>query len=285
MELSVITCVDISGISEIEGKSHVRGDKLIRLHRRRRRDRRICACREAVRGHRSRVLLVEAGGATPPAASRQSAGMADAAARSGRPGPPHHRAGGHGNRHSSGPRRGIGGSSAINAMMFVRGHRDSYADWDQFGAKGWTFDDLLPYFKRSETAAHGDPRSAGRRRSVAWWRPRARSMKCLVAVLGCGGSDGLPPRQGCEWRARNRFRAIGSDDRRRNPAERRRRVSAACAAGGRTSTSSLMPWCSGCSSRMGGAPGSNTARAAGKRSPRMRVKSCSPQAASDRRTC
>lgn len=50
--------------------------------------------------------------------------------------------------------RGIGGSSTINAMVFARGHRDSYARWCDYGATGWSFDDLLPYFKRSETA-HG----------------------------------------------------------------------------------------------------------------------------------
>jgi choline dehydrogenase len=48
--------------------------------------------------------------------------------------------------------RGIGGSTAINAMLFVRGHRESYADWPA----GWRFDNLLPYFKRSETARHRD---------------------------------------------------------------------------------------------------------------------------------
>ncbi|GBG38150.1 choline dehydrogenase [Mycobacterium montefiorense] len=57
--------------------------------------------------------------------------------------------------------RGIGGSSATNAMMFVRGHRTSYADWEQVGAKSWGFDDLLPYFKRSETAVGGDPALRG----------------------------------------------------------------------------------------------------------------------------
>lgn len=51
--------------------------------------------------------------------------------------------------------KGIGGSTAINAMIFARGHRDSYADWADGGAKGWTYDDLLPYFKRIETAAPG----------------------------------------------------------------------------------------------------------------------------------
>ncbi len=52
--------------------------------------------------------------------------------------------------------RGIGGSSAINAMVFARGHRDSYGSWSPTGADSWTFEDLLPYFKRSETAHHGD---------------------------------------------------------------------------------------------------------------------------------
>ena len=57
--------------------------------------------------------------------------------------------------------RGVGGSSAINAMLFARGHHDSYAAWSDAGAKGWSFDDLLPYFRRSETAAHGDPALRG----------------------------------------------------------------------------------------------------------------------------
>ena len=69
--------------------------------------------------------------------------------------------------------RGIGGSSTINAMTFLRGHRDSYADWNQFGAEGWTFDDLLPYFKRSETATHGDP-SYVVPTDRSSWRPPAR---------------------------------------------------------------------------------------------------------------
>ncbi|WKG04876.1 GMC family oxidoreductase [Mycolicibacterium sp. HK-90] len=53
--------------------------------------------------------------------------------------------------------RGLGGSSSINAMLFARGHRESYADWPV----GWQFDDLLPYFKRSETARAGDPALRG----------------------------------------------------------------------------------------------------------------------------
>lgn len=53
--------------------------------------------------------------------------------------------------------KGLGGSSAINAMVFSRGHRTSYDSWNEHGAKGWSFDDLLPYFQRSETAVSGAP--------------------------------------------------------------------------------------------------------------------------------
>jgi choline dehydrogenase len=57
--------------------------------------------------------------------------------------------------------RGIGGSSAINAMMFVRGHHASYQPWTSVSATRWGFDELLPYFKRSETASHGSPSLRG----------------------------------------------------------------------------------------------------------------------------
>jgi choline dehydrogenase len=57
--------------------------------------------------------------------------------------------------------RGLGGGSAINAMTFARGHRSSYDAWAAGGAKGWGFDDLLPFFRRSETAPGRDPHLRG----------------------------------------------------------------------------------------------------------------------------
>ena len=44
----------------------------------------------------------------------------------------------------------LGGSSSINAMIYIRGHRSIYDEWVRFGCPGWSYDELLPYFKRSE---------------------------------------------------------------------------------------------------------------------------------------
>ncbi|MCJ8335136.1 MAG: GMC family oxidoreductase N-terminal domain-containing protein [Epibacterium sp.] len=46
--------------------------------------------------------------------------------------------------------RTLGGSSAINAMLYVRGHASDYDDWAALGCHGWGWKDVLPYFKKSE---------------------------------------------------------------------------------------------------------------------------------------
>ncbi len=48
----------------------------------------------------------------------------------------------------------IGGSSSINGMVYVRGHARDYDNWDEQGAKGWAYKDVLPYFERMESS-HG----------------------------------------------------------------------------------------------------------------------------------
>lgn len=51
--------------------------------------------------------------------------------------------------------RGLGGSSAINAMIYIRGHAFDYDQWASLGATGWRYADVLPYFKRSEGNERG----------------------------------------------------------------------------------------------------------------------------------
>ncbi|NOC93626.1 GMC family oxidoreductase [Ruegeria sp. HKCCD6604] len=58
--------------------------------------------------------------------------------------------------------KALGGSSAINAMLYVRGQRQDYDGWADLGCDGWDWDSVLPYFKRAENnelgadSVHGD---------------------------------------------------------------------------------------------------------------------------------
>jgi choline dehydrogenase len=51
--------------------------------------------------------------------------------------------------------KGWGGSSSINGMIYIRGHARDYDQWRQMGLSGWSYADVLPYFKRSETFEGG----------------------------------------------------------------------------------------------------------------------------------
>ena len=49
----------------------------------------------------------------------------------------------------------LGGSGSINGMLYVRGNPADYDGWAQLGCRGWSFDDVLPLFRRSETYVQG----------------------------------------------------------------------------------------------------------------------------------
>ncbi len=51
--------------------------------------------------------------------------------------------------------RGLGGSSAINAMVYIRGNKWDYDNWAALGCTGWAYDDVLPVFKRCEDNERG----------------------------------------------------------------------------------------------------------------------------------
>ncbi|MDX5593607.1 choline dehydrogenase [Pseudovibrio sp. SPO723] len=70
----------------------------------------------------------------------------------------------------------MGGSSSINGMVYVRGHAKDFDTWEQMGAKGWSYADVLPYYQRMEQAHSGDEGWRGRKGPVhvtrgARWSP------------------------------------------------------------------------------------------------------------------
>eukprot|EP01036_Dinobryon_divergens_P061687 gene61687-biopygen15681 len=50
----------------------------------------------------------------------------------------------------------LGGSSAINGLLYIRGQRQDFDDWAALGATGWSYRDVLPHFKRSERYEGGE---------------------------------------------------------------------------------------------------------------------------------
>ncbi len=71
----------------------------------------------------------------------------------------------------------LGGTSSINAMIYIRGNRVDYDDWAAGGAEGWSYDEVLPYFKRSEDNERGEdmfhgaggPLSVSESRAMSRW--------------------------------------------------------------------------------------------------------------------
>ncbi len=55
----------------------------------------------------------------------------------------------------------LGGSSSINGMVYIRGQAEDFDHWRQLGSTGWSFDDVLPYFRRSEHQMRGADRFHG----------------------------------------------------------------------------------------------------------------------------
>jgi choline dehydrogenase len=57
----------------------------------------------------------------------------------------------------------LGGSSSINGMLYVRGNPADFDGWAQMGCRGWSFDDVLPFFRKSEDYQQGgEPEFRGR---------------------------------------------------------------------------------------------------------------------------
>lgn len=87
----------------------------------------------------------------------------------------------------------LGGSSAINGLAFVRGQSHDYDTWAQMGNQGWSYRDVLPYFKRMEsyTPVEGEEEFRGRNGPLRVTNPKVTD-PLLAAVVKAAGEVGIP---------------------------------------------------------------------------------------------
>jgi choline dehydrogenase len=85
----------------------------------------------------------------------------------------------------------LGGSSAINGMAFVRGQAQDFDTWAQMGNQGWSFDDVLPFFKRMERyESGGDDDFRGRDGPLRVTNPEPRD-PLYVALIKAAAQVGI----------------------------------------------------------------------------------------------
>ena len=87
--------------------------------------------------------------------------------------------------------KGLGGSSLINGMIFVRGQPQDYDGWAQSGARGWSWDDVLPYFKKLERYDGGDADLRGRDGPMSIEQVKLRPA-IAEAFIAAGQEAGYP---------------------------------------------------------------------------------------------
>ena len=118
---------------------------------------------------------------------------------------PQHRAGG---RTVYWPRgKVLGGSSSINAMIYIRGNRHDFQGWkDEHGCVGWGYEDLMPYFRRAEDNSRGASPYHGTGGPLAVTDPRYKSQACAAFIAaaqeqGAKANDDFngPRQDGVGW--------------------------------------------------------------------------------------
>ncbi|MBV9523444.1 MAG: GMC family oxidoreductase N-terminal domain-containing protein [Alphaproteobacteria bacterium] len=88
--------------------------------------------------------------------------------------------------------RVLGGCSSINGMIYMRGQARDYDDWRQLGNAGWAWDDVLPYFRRSEDFVHGADALHGAGGELRVEEPRI-AWEILDAFRDAAAETGIPP--------------------------------------------------------------------------------------------
>src|SRR5437764_4934049 len=85
----------------------------------------------------------------------------------------------------------LGGSSAINGMAFVRGQAQDFDTWAQMGNQGWSYEDVLPFFKRMEAYEGGDDAFRGREGPLRVTNPEPRD-PIFATLIKAAAEVGIP---------------------------------------------------------------------------------------------
>ena len=116
--------------------------------------------------------------------------------------------------------RCVGGSGSINAMIYVRGNRADYDGWAAGGAEGWSYDEVLPYFKRSEDNERGEDafHGVGGPLSVSDSRAMSPLIETMIEASELAGHDYNPDFNGARQEGVGRFQLTQRNGRRRSTA-------------------------------------------------------------------
>ncbi len=87
--------------------------------------------------------------------------------------------------------RTLGGSSSINGLLYIRGQREDYDHWRQLGNAGWSYDDVLPYFRKSEDQQNGADDYHGSGGGLSVQNMRAKRDIC-EALIDAAAEIGVP---------------------------------------------------------------------------------------------
>jgi choline dehydrogenase len=114
----------------------------------------------------------------------------------------------------------LGGSSAINFMMYVRGNSHDYDRWQSLGNPGWSYQDVLPYFKKSEHQQRGtsDYHGVNGELSVTDIKPAAVVSQCFIDACVAMGYDYNPDFNGTQQEGAGSYQLTVKDGKRHSAA-------------------------------------------------------------------
>jgi choline dehydrogenase len=110
----------------------------------------------------------------------------------------------------------MGGSGSINAMIYVRGNRADYDGWAAGGATGWSYEEVLPHFKRSEDNERGEDafHGVGGPMSVSDSRAMSPLIETMIEASVLAGHEHNPDFNGARQDGVGRFQLTQRDGRR-----------------------------------------------------------------------